>query len=131
MNSSENRNLLPFNWKAVVIGLVISLILGAIISFLSANLNLSIGFIPLVVGSIIAGYLAKGHPMNGAIHGGLVGVGIWLVYIVLIFYQYQNVFLQILQSLAISLIANICIGIIGGIVGSLIVIVEMKLKKNQ
>lgn len=137
MDSSENENLLPFNWKAIVIGIVLTLVLGLILSYLSRALNfnaiglIGVGFIPLLIGGILTGYLAKGHPMNGAIHGGIVGAVIWLIYILYILYLNQSIILQIVQSLAMSLIGNACIGILGGTIGSLIMIGQMKIKNRN
>ena len=68
------------------------------------------------------GYLAKGHVMNGAIHGGAVGAIEGIIAIILAFISFGGATWagNVTMILLIALIGDISLGIIGGTIGNVI-----------
>jgi len=126
MNNQEV--LIKFDWKAIAIGLVISII-GFAISILLArylgSLSSLSGFIFITAAGAVAGYKAKGHIMNGAIHGGIVGLLLYLIVIAYLLLRSGNpsMFSYVIMGLLTILIGYISLGIIGGAIGGIILMI--------
>lgn len=118
METTE-KQLFIFNWKAIVLGVVLTVLLGIGLKFVIPTLS---GIISIIVACTIVGYLAKGHVMNGAIHGGLVGAieGIISIILVLVLSGGVGWTNNVTMILLIALIGDISLGIIGGTIGNII-----------
>jgi hypothetical protein len=118
MESTE-KQIFIFNWKAILLGVVLTIILGIGLKYIIPMYS---GVISIIVSCIVVGYLAKGHVMNGAIHGGAVGAieGIIAIILVLITYGGANWTSNVTMILLIALIGDISLGIIGGTIGNII-----------
>lgn len=101
------------NWKTVIIGLIITIILSAIIP--------KGGIFALILATIYVGYAIGGNYRNGAINGAIVGVilsiiaGILTDYISGILFEgfsFIIVFLFVIGAITYGII-----GAIGGIIG--------------
>ncbi|MCK9152613.1 DUF5518 domain-containing protein, partial [Methanobacterium alcaliphilum] len=92
-------------------------VFGLVLGFVLPGLA---GIISIVVASLIAGYMVKGHVMNGAIHGAFIGAVIGIINILIVFFKTGQLHSNILMILLIALIGDISLGIIGGTVGTLI-----------
>jgi hypothetical protein len=109
--------------KSVIIGFLIALVLVIVM-----GLILPIGqFVAVLIGAIIAGYLAnkktKITVVEAALHGILVGIFTGVVQILIVFVRsgFSETVASILIIAALVLIgAYIIIGALGGIVGTLI-----------
>ena len=110
------EKLINFNWKAIVIGLALSVIVGIALKYV---LPLYGGIISMILACGIAGYLAKGHVLNGALHGGLVGLLEAIIALLILFYisKFNS---NIILVLGTTLIGEVCLGIIGGCIGNII-----------
>jgi hypothetical protein len=119
MDSKEKEAFFMFNWKAIIIGIVLSLILGIGLRFIIPSLS---GIISIIIACAVVGYMAKGHIMNGAIHGGAVGAieGIITIILVLYFSGGLTGNNNVIMILLIALIGDISLGIIGGTIGNII-----------
>lgn len=110
------EKLINFNWKSLLIGLVISVVLGIALKY---ALPLYGGIISMIFACGITGYLAKGHILNGALHGGLVGLLEAIIALLILFYI-SKFDTNILMLVGTTLIGDVCLGIIGGCIGNLI-----------
>lgn len=117
MDSTEKQSLIKLNWKALVIGIILTIIMGIALGFILPSVA---GIISIIIACIIAGYMAKGHVMNGAIHGAFIGAIIGIINILIIFFKTGQLHSNILMILLIALIGDISLGIIGGTAGNLI-----------
>lgn len=118
-NNNAEKQLFIFNWKAIILGVILTILLGIGLKFVIPGLS---GIISIVVACAVVGYLAKGHVMNGAIHGGIVGVIEGIIAIILVFVMsggldWNN---NVTMILLIALIGDISLGIIGGTIGNII-----------
>ncbi len=109
------EKLINFNWKALLIGLVLSLIVGIGLEYI---IPLYGGIISMILACGIAGYIAKGHVLNGALHGGLVGLIEGVISIIILFFI-TNYDTSIFITLSSTLIGEICLGTIGGCIGNI------------
>jgi hypothetical protein len=119
MENNTEKQLFIFNWKAIILGVILTILLGIGLKFVIPGLS---GIISIVVACAVVGYLAKGHVMNGAIHGGIVGVIEGIIAIILVFVMsggldWNN---NVTMILLIALIGDISLGIIGGTIGNII-----------
>jgi len=75
------------NWRAVVIGLIITVILVAMLS------QLKLGYLGAIIGGLVTGYLITGTYTDGAVNGGYQQVLVDLsVYLHLRFYLKEALF---------------------------------------
>lgn len=118
MESTE-KQIFIFNWKAIILGVLLTIILGIGLKYVIPTYS---GIISLIVSCIVVGYLAKGHVMNGAIHGGAVGAIEGIIAIILAFISFGGTTWagNIAMILLIALIGDISLGIIGGTIGNVI-----------
>lgn len=115
---------MAINWKAIIIGFFISLIVGILISFIP----IIGGFISTFGAAIIVGYIAKGSLENGALNGAIMGfLSRFIESIIIIFtsYTFINEINPIIASIGILLVVilfviHIIIAAVGGAIGSLI-----------
>lgn len=119
MENNTEKQLFIFNWKAIILGVIITILLGIGLKLIIPGLS---GIISIVAACAVVGYLAKGHVMNGAIHGGIVGVIEGIIAIILVFVMsgglnWNN---NVTMILLIALIGDISLGIIGGTIGNII-----------
>ena len=116
LEAQIEEKLINFNWKAIVIGLALSVIVGIALKYV---LPLYGGIISMILACGIAGYLAKGHVLNGALHGGLVGLLEAIIALLILFYisKFNS---NIILVLGTTLIGEVCLGIIGGCIGNII-----------
>lgn len=119
MENNTEKQLFIFNWKAIILGVILTILLGVVLKLLIPGLS---GIISIVVACAVVGYLAKGHVMNGAIHGGIVGAIEGIIAIILVFVMsggsgWNN---NVTMILLIALIGDISLGIIGGAIGNVI-----------
>jgi hypothetical protein len=125
---NNENNLIRFEWKAIAIGLALILVGFLIIYLLKSVLGSNtalFGFIYLTASCAVAGYIAKGHIMNGAIHGGIVGALVIIIigiYIYLLSGSYE-VFSKLITLFEMLLLGVISLGIIGGSIGGLILMI--------
>ena len=119
MDSKEKEAFFMFNWKAIIIGIVLSLILGIGLRFIIPSLS---GIISIIIACAVVGYMAKGHIMNGAIHGGAVGAIEGIITIILVLYFSGGLAgnNNVMMILLIALIGDISLGIIGGTLGNIL-----------
>ena len=59
------------DWKAVIIGFILTIVLGLLLGIFVGNIASSIGFL---IATIVTSYLAGGGPSNGALHGALTAI---------------------------------------------------------
>lgn len=113
------EKLINFNWKSLIIGLILSIVLGIALKYV---LPTYAGIISMIVACGIAGYIARGHVLNGALHGGLIGLIESIISIAIVFCMSQfNT--SIFSMLISSFIGDLCLGIIGGCIGNLIALI--------
>lgn len=119
MDSEEKEALFMFNWKAIIIGILLSLLLGIGLRFIIPSLS---GIISIIIACAVVGYMAKGHVMNGAIHGGAVGAIEGIITIILVLYFSGGLAgnNNVMMILLIALIGDISLGIIGGTIGNIL-----------
>ena len=113
MENNTEKQLFIFNWKAIILGIILTVLLGIGLKLVIPGLS---GIISIVAACAVVGYLAKGHVMNGAIHGGIVGAIEGIITIILVFVLsggsgWNN---NVTMILLIALIGDISLGIIGG-----------------
>jgi hypothetical protein len=119
MDSEEKEAFFMFNWKAIIIGIILSLLLGIGLRFIIPSLS---GIISIIIACAVVGYMAKGHVMNGAIHGGAVGAIEGIITIILVLYFSGGLAgnNNVMMILLIALIGDISLGIIGGTIGNIL-----------
>lgn len=119
MDSEEKEAFFMFNWKAIIIGIVLSLLLGIGLRFIIPSLS---GIISIIIACAVVGYMAKGHVMNGAIHGGAVGAIEGIITIILVLYFSGGLAgnNNVMMILLIALVGDISLGIIGGTIGNIL-----------
>ncbi len=110
------EKLINFNWKAILIGLVLSVVLRIGLKYI---IPLYGGIISMILACGIAGYLAKGHVLNGALHGGIVGLLEAVIALLLLFYI-SHFSTDIFMMVGTTLIGEVCLGTIGGCIGNII-----------
>jgi hypothetical protein len=112
---------MDIDWKTIIIGIVIAIVLGWIFNFIMGGL----GYLAYLLATIYVGYTVGGDWMNGAIHGALVGVVAALVFGIIAVIGLGAIFgagaaaLGILAIL-IAIIIDAIIGAIGGAIGVLV-----------
>jgi hypothetical protein len=119
------------NQKSIIIGVVISVIIVLALGAVSAFVQ----FIAVIIGAIVASYLANKNTqlkvIESALHGILVGIFTGLVQILLIFVRtgFSQKIAGILIITALVLIgAYIIVGALGGILGALL---QLKLGSSE
>ena len=119
MDSEEKEALFMFNWKAIIIGILLSLLLGIGLRYIIPSLS---GIISIIIACAVVGYMAKGHVMNGAIHGGAVGAIEGIITIILVLYFSGGLAgnNNVMMILLIALVGDISLGIIGGTIGNIL-----------
>jgi hypothetical protein len=126
--------------KSVIIGFIVSIVLVLLLGFALPNMGLGLivpfaQFIAVLVGALVAGYLAteknQMKAVESALHGILVGVFTGVVQILIIYVRsgFSQKVAGILIIAALVLIgAYIIVGALGGIVGTLI---QVKFGKSK
>lgn len=130
MENNTEKQLFIFNWKAIILGIILTVLLGIGLKLVIPGLS---GIISIVAACAVVGYLAKGHVMNGAIHGGIVGAIEGIITIILVFVLsggsgWNN---NVTMILLIALIGDISLGIIGGTIGNIIEMVATSRKDTS
>ncbi len=127
-NKLNEMNKGIFNWKAMIIGFMVTLIL---LPFLE--------FIAPLIGGIIAGYLVDGKYKNGIYNGGISASIASLLYALVTFTHLSgsdiakaasmnlSVGTFTILSIILATIGGLLLGLIGGIIG---VAIKKHLHKN-
>ncbi|MCZ3365433.1 MULTISPECIES: DUF5518 domain-containing protein [Methanobacterium] len=124
------------NWKAVIIGFILTVIFTSILNQVIGSFGSYIG---VITAGIIVGYMVNYNWMNGvsenrrfsekqkslifgAIHGGLIGIlgGIVAVIIVLIVGGGPYIVESFGVLLLVEIIADVILGAVGGAFGAMI-----------
>ncbi len=104
--------------------LIVSIFFALAIYIASTLSGINGGFLAVILGGAIVGYMIEGTIKDGAIHGAIIGLVIALISIVLLLIQISGLLAlvgaQIIQSIAILAIFEVVFGVIGGILGALI-----------
>jgi ABC-type Mn2+/Zn2+ transport system permease subunit len=103
--------------KQLIGGVIVGAIVGAVLSFTP------IGYIAVLVGSIVAAWIAKGDRKNGIEAGIVAGVlSVWIIGVKAILlslsipsYSWTN---ALLGLLVISVLIGVIFGVIGGLIGN-------------
>lgn len=100
-----------YNWTPVIIGIVITVILGLIGIFIPF-----LGVLAPIIGGFIAAYIMGGDYKDGAVNGGIAGAfGGSILGLVLL-----GAFTAIIGGLALGFIFGLILGIIGGTIGIIV-----------
>lgn len=102
------------NWRSVVIGLIITVILVAMLS------QLNLGYLGAIIGGLVTGYLITGTYTDGAVNGGLsAGIGGFIsVLAFALLFERSLISIAIVAAIGV-LISYFIIGAITGIIGVL------------
>ncbi len=124
---------MDINWKAVGVGLIVTLILGIILSFVGI-----LNILAPIIGGIVAGYMLRGNYTTGAVNGGLgAAVAGFLVTLIAVLLGSSVISAALVSSgftgdsagliglativgAIVSFIVFFILGAIGGIIGILI-----------
>lgn len=107
------------NWKAVIIGFILTIIFTSILNLIIGSFG---SYICVIIAGVIVGYMVNHNWVNGAIHGGLIGIlgGIAAVIIILIVGGGPYIMESFGALLLVAIIADVILGAIGGAFGALI-----------
>ncbi len=99
------------DWTPVIIGVVLTIIIGLIGIFI-----FPLGILAPMIGGLIAAYMAGGDYKDGAVNGGITGIfGGAILGVVLL-----GAFTAVIGGLALGSISGLILGIIGGVIGIVI-----------
>lgn len=105
------------NWKAVVTGLILALMLSLVFGIIAGAWGITLGFF---MAAIYVGYSAGGDYINGAIHSGIMAVIYSIIYSTLLLIlgsagDASN--LGPVDLIILVLISTLIKGVIGGNIG--------------
>ncbi len=101
------------NWRAVAIGLIITVILVLIFS------QFNLGYLGAIIGGLVVGYMITGSYMDGAINGGLsAGIGGFIMLPVYALLFERSIILIAIVAAIDILVSYFIIGAIFGIIGT-------------
>lgn len=105
------------NWKAVLTGLIITIIIALILNPFIGEFGSYTG---IIIAGMIVGYCVKRNTANGIIHGALIGItgGIAAVIILIIVGGFFIVKVEI-YGLLIKTGVDIVLGAVGGAAGTI------------
>ena len=107
------------NWKAVITGFIVAIVLALIFKQIIGGFGSYIG---VIIAGVIVGRMVNVNRVNGAIHGGLIGVIGGILEIIILWivggWPYLTGTFAILVTATI--IADIFLGAIGGAIGSVV-----------
>jgi hypothetical protein len=114
--------------KSVIIGLIVSTaVLIVSLYYVKIEFAAAVAFIGVLIGAIIASYLANKKNqlkvVESALHGVLVGIFVGIVQILIIYAKNgfsENIAVILLIGSAVLIGAYIIIGALGGLVGTLL-----------
>lgn len=112
---------MDINWRAVLTGFVVAIVLGILVSWVYPPADTSAWglAVPGLVGGFVAGYMVSGVG-NGAVHGGLATV-VGALAILLVLFVFGLLFVGIVPAIGgatIALIALFVMAIPGAIAGA-------------
>jgi hypothetical protein len=114
--------MVEVDWKPVLIGLIIAVLIGTILGILTSWGDL-LGYL---VGSIFVGYSVAGNYKVGAFHGMIVGVFAAAVVLLLSLLGWGGLYatyvvaaggMAIVTVLIFAIILGVIVGAVGGIIG--------------
>jgi hypothetical protein len=99
------------NWTPVIIGIVLTIVIGLIGIFIPF-----LGILAPIIGGFVAAYMAGGDYKDGAVNGGIAGAfgGALLGFVLL------GAFTVFIGGLALGFIIGLILGIIGGTLGIIV-----------
>lgn len=121
----KNNSIIMINWKAIIIGFFVSIVLGTLLGFIIPLIG---GILSTLLAGIIVGYISNGSLSNGAINGAVMGFLSRIIESIIILYigwafidtlGYIIVSIGVLFILFLALF-HIIIAAIGGAIGSAI-----------
>lgn len=113
---------LNVNWRAVLTGFAVALLLGIVVSWVSPPAETS-GLalaLPGLAGGFVAGYMVSGL-RSGAVHGGLATI-VGALFVLAVFTVFAVLFVGLVPAIggaSIALIALFAMAIPGAIAGAL------------
>ena len=117
--------------KSIIIGLIVSILVLLVSLYF---VKVEVAFIGVLVGAIIASYLANRKNrlkvVESALHGVLVGIFVGVVQILIIYTKNgftENIVIILLIGASVLIGAYIIVGALGGLVGTLL---NVKFGKN-
>ncbi len=117
--------------KSIIIGLIVSILVLLVSLYF---VKVEVAFIGVLVGAIIASYLANRknrlRVVESALHGVLVGILVGVVQILIIYTKNgftENIVIILLVGASVLIGAYIIVGALGGLVGTLL---NVKFGKN-
>ena len=117
--------------KSIIIGLIVSILVLLVSLYF---VKVEVAFIGVLVGAIIASYLANRknrlRVVESALHGVLVGILVGVVQILIIYTKNgftENIVIILLIGASVLIGAYIIVGALGGLVGTLL---NVKFGKN-
>ncbi|MBE2899903.1 hypothetical protein DNK57_03590 [Methanothermobacter thermautotrophicus] len=108
---------IKFNWKAVVSGIILTVILGPILRLLIPSW---MGVLSILLASVGCGYIADKDYLNGAMNGVIMGASIGILNILMVYIKTGIMNVAILSILIYALAGDMSLGFIGGSAGSLL-----------
>ncbi len=96
------------NWTPVLIGIVVTVIIGLIGIFIPF-----LAILAPIIGGFVAAYIVGGDYKDGAVSGGIAGAGGGAV----LGFVLLGAFTAIIGGLALGFIFGLIMGIIGGVIG--------------
>ena len=118
------------NWRTVVIGLVLEVILSEFLGVIGISIGAVFGLNGVTIGQIIGyllatiyvGYSINGNYMNGAIYGAIIGFIGGLVSIIIVGAMYGTFVVTAgsIMALVLQSILYGIIGAVGGIIGFIV-----------
>ena len=115
-------SIMEINWRAVLTGFVVAIVLGIVVAWVSPPAETS-GLalaLPGLVGGFVAGYMVSGIG-NGAVHGGLSTI-VGALFVLLALTVFGILFVGLIPALGgatIALLALFAMAIPGAIAGAL------------
>lgn len=108
-----------FNWKAIIIGFILTVILALFLNPLIGEFG---SYISIIIAGITVGYLIKGNFRSGAIHGALIGVIGGLFGIIILFLVGGFLIINAEGfNFLIRMVIDIVLGAVGGALGTIFV----------
>jgi len=107
------------NWKAVIIGFILAVTFALILTQIVGEFGSYIG---VIMAGIIIGYGVNRNLVNGAVHGGLIGVIGGIAALIIILVVGGGPYLMGAFGVLVigSIILDTVLGAIGGAIGSII-----------
>jgi len=105
------------NWKAVVSGIILTVILGPLLRLLIPSL---MGVLSILLASVACGYIADKDYLNGAVNGVIMGAAVGIINILMVYIKTGIMNIPILSILIYALAGDISLGFLGGSAGSIL-----------